>query len=87
MSRKETWFRAGLVVAVAMALLFSALAFVESQTQIQEMSASGYLLALDDGTGTVQFSVTDAGVVSAADFSATDDLIAADDATSGATWS
>jgi len=83
MSRKETWFRAGLVVAVAMALLFSALAFVESQTQIQEMSASGYLLALDDGTGTVQFSVTDAGVVSAADFSATDDLIAADDATIG----
>jgi len=83
MSTKEKWFRVGLVVAVAAALLFSALAFVESQIQIQEMSASGYLLTLDDGTGTVQFSVTDAGVVAGADFSATDDLIAADDATIG----
>jgi len=51
-------------MVAAIALLFSALAFVESRTVIQEMSASGYLLTLDDGTGTVQFSVTDAGVVS-----------------------
>jgi len=79
MSTKEKWFRACLVVAIAAAMLMSALALVESQTQVQEMSASGYLLTLDDGEGTVQFSVTDAGVAGAADFSATDDLISADD--------
>jgi hypothetical protein len=63
MSGKEKAFRIGLVLAVAAALLLSALAFVEGRTEIQEMSASGYLLTLDDGEGTVQFSVSDAGVL------------------------
>lgn len=85
MSGKDLVFRIGLVLAVAAALLLSALAFVESRTEFQEMSASGYLLTLDDGAGTVQFSVTDAGVVSAPNFSATDDLTVAGDATIGGT--
>ena len=62
MSRKEKAFRVGLVLVAAAALLLSLFAVVESQTQVQEMSASGYLLRLEDGEGTEQFSVTDAGV-------------------------
>jgi hypothetical protein len=61
MTNKRTTI--GLVLGMVLALAVSVVALVESGRveDVQTMSASGFLMALTDGTGTTQFSVSDAG--------------------------
>lgn len=58
---KQKWFNVIVAAGVVLALIGAGVAVVESQTDYQVMSASGYLFRLEDGTGTEKFSVTDAG--------------------------
>jgi len=70
----QKWLNVGLAIGVAAALVIGVIALLEVSTEYQVMSASGYLFALTDGTGTVKFSVSDAGAVNtvgAADFDST----------------
>lgn len=56
-------------VVLALTLVVAVYAVVRAEMgpiEYQEMSASGYLFRLEDGTGTEMFSVTDAGAVTAA---------------------
>jgi len=61
--KTQKWVNAALALWTAVALIVSVVALMESQTEYQTMSASGYLFSLEDGTGTVRFSVSDDGEI------------------------
>jgi len=60
---KQGWINAGLAALAAVALVVGVLGYLEASAEYQVMSASGYLFSLEDGTGTVRFSVSDAGAI------------------------
>jgi hypothetical protein len=59
----KTWHRVAIAVLVTVLAVAGVVAYLETRTEYQVMSVSGYLFAVEDGTGTDQFTVSDAGTV------------------------
>jgi hypothetical protein len=57
----KTWHRVAIAVLVTVLAVAGVVAYLETRTEYQVMSVSGYALRLEDGTGTEIFAVTDAG--------------------------
>lgn len=66
MRTQEKW-AVGVMLVLTLAVAVYAVVRAEAEPiEYQEMSASGYLFRLEDGTGTEKFSITDAGNVTTA---------------------
>jgi len=63
------------VVAIALLVGTGVVAYLESQTEYQVMSISGYAFRLEDGEGTEIFSVTDAGNTTVTGTLTVDDIV------------
>ena len=73
--RMKLWHRVAVVVAIALLVATGVVAYLESQTEYQVMSISGYAFRLEDGEGTEIFSVTDAGNTTVTGTLTVDDIV------------
>jgi hypothetical protein len=59
----KTWHRVAIAILVTALAVAGVVMYLETQTEYQVMSVSGYLFAVEDGTGTDQFTIADGGTV------------------------